>query len=76
MLWYKAVKEYANTWENGCYVTYGLVVYRIDFCGIRRCFYVSDVSLDRGLVRRLARDCTKGQLSLVHIYDVIIDRLS
>ncbi len=76
MLWYKAVKEYIETAENGRYVTYGLVVYRIDFRGIHRCFMVSDVSLDRALVRRLARDCTKGQLRLIHIYDVIIDRLS
>ncbi len=75
MLWYKAVKEYAKTSELGCYVTYGLAVYRVSIRGIRRCLYVSDVSLDGRLVRQLARDCTKGQVSLIHVYDVIVDRI-
>lgn len=74
MLWYKAVKQRSET-EDGTVVNYGLAVYRFRLFRVQKILTVADISCDWRLVRCLARDATKGQLELMHLYDVIVDRL-
>lgn len=75
MLVYKTVKQYIQTATHDSGPIYGLAVYRVGVFGIRCHLLVEGISEDAAFVRRLARDCTRGQLDPIHIYDVIIDRL-
>ena len=56
-------------------VSYGLAVYRFRFYNVQKIMQIEDISCDRELVHRLARDATMGQLEILHLHDVIIDRL-
>lgn len=75
MFWYVLIKEKRQTEWRGKVIVYGVAVYRVDRRGIRRCLEVADVSADRKFMRRLVRDCTRGQLAPMQLYDVLEDRL-
>lgn len=72
---YRVVREKIHTVQNGSFDTYGLEAYdweKPDHVLVR----VSDVSLKQEAVADLARACTRGSLSLIHMRDVIEDRLA
>lgn len=71
---YRIVRERIHTVQSGWFDTYGLEAYdgeKPDHVLAR----VSDVSLKAETLTDLAKACTKGNLSLIHMRDVIEDRL-
>lgn len=71
---YRVVREKIHTIQNGWFDTYGLEAYdweKPDHVLVR----VSDVSLKAETVTSLAKACTEGNLSLIHMRDVIEDQL-
>jgi len=57
----------------GAYRAYGILAVRVD--QRRRAAYVPDVSTDRAFVSGLAERCADGQLSPIHLRDVVMDAL-
>lgn len=70
MLQYIPVKEELCTPELGTYVSYGI---RAVLASGEEAASVSDVSTDLAFVQRLATLCTLGQLSPIHLRDVVED---
>jgi hypothetical protein len=70
---YHTVREILTTEEFGTYTTYGIIgVENLDDSVI---VFVPDVSTDRTFVEDLARKCTEGCLSPIHLKDVIEDEI-
>lgn len=72
MLQYIPVREELCTPELGTYVSYGI---RAVLASGEETAFVSDVSTDQAFVEHLAMLCTMGQLSPIHLRDVIEDAI-
>jgi len=70
---YTAVGERRYFPGLGAYRTYGILAVRAD--RKQRAAYVPDISTDRAFVSGLAERCTDGQLSPIHLRDVVMDAL-
>lgn len=70
MLQYIPVREELCSPELGTYVSYGI---RAISASGEEAAFVSDVSLDFAFVQKLADLCTSGQLSPIHLRDVVED---
>lgn len=70
MLQYIPVREELCTPELGTYVSYGI---RAVLASGEEAASVSDISTDLAFVQRLAALCTLGQLSPIHLRDVVED---
>lgn len=75
MLLYQTFAERRYNRESGEYIAYGLKVFESGAEG-SPLKIVPDISVDRDAVVQLARKCTAGQLSLLHLEDVIEDFIS
>ena len=73
MLEYHTVKEILATEEIGTYTTYGII--GIETIDDNVTVFVPDVSSDRTFVEELAKKCTEGCLSPIHLIDVIEDEI-
>ena len=69
---YVAFKESIRDEFLSDYDSYGIAAY----LGEKEVARVSDVSVDGERVRRLAKACTEGELSLIHLTEVIEDFLA
>lgn len=74
MVVYTVIKEKMAT-DRGVTLCYGIAAYRLHLRGICCCMKVRDVSADRQWMRQLAWDCTRGQLAVTQLMDVLEDRL-
>ena len=72
MFLYLPIKESFFSSEVGEYVSYGIRVLDSEGNEIER---ISDVSLNQSIVTELCEKCTKYQLDVIHMYDVIEDNL-
>ena len=72
---YIAVKELLYSDDLGEYTTYGIRALEYREGSLRETAFVSDVSVNHAFVKKLAADCTKHQLSPLHLLDVVLDRL-
>ncbi len=71
MFLYKLFEEALYSEETGEYSSFGLCVYRVSGESEEKLLSVSDVSLDREFVEKLAKSFNDFQLSPVHIYEAI-----
>ncbi len=75
MVRYEAFGERLYASEIGWYVSYGIRAYQKTGSRWDVILSVSDVSPDREEAEKLAQRCTAGQLSPIHLRDVIEDQL-
>ncbi len=75
MVVYTLIKEKIVTDYGATFCCYGMAAYRLRLWGIHCCLRVRDISTDRKWMRRLAWDCTRGQLAVAQFMDVLEDRL-
>lgn len=72
---YVPTVEKMSSPEEGEYTAYGIRVLQVTPHGVRELQYIPDVSLDCVRVSELTARCTEGQLSPIHLADVIEDNL-
>ncbi len=70
---YTVVEEQRYSPELSAYQSYGIAAIQAE--QNRRAAYVPDVSINRAFVSRLAKRCTDGKLSPIHLRDVVMDAL-
>ena len=70
MFLYLPVKERLNSPYIGDYCSFGIAAYKIPSMLRKPVAFVSDISVDKSRVRRLAFRCTCGQLDPIHLTDV------
>ena len=60
----------------GCRLSYGILaqVLENDMCTYAAC--IPDISRDKAFVDELAHRCNEGQLSPMHLLDVVLDAIS
>ena len=72
---YEVVKQRLYSADLGVYDTYGIIALEHNGAEWRECAFVSDVSVDPALAKRIAYDCTRYKLSPIHLFDVVCDYL-
>lgn len=75
LLIYQVVKGTFSHPDIGHYTSYGIKIFRVSHGKLHELKTVSDVSTNEALVKQLATLCTRGQLSPIHLMDVIEDFL-
>ena len=76
MFVYRCVMERQTCPEIGWYQSFGLAVYYARPGSRLLLTTLFDISPDRTLVERLAKECTKFQLDPVHLMDIAEDALA
>lgn len=76
MIRFRAVKERLRSEELGEYDSYGVAAVRAAPGGEEVVAVVSDLFRDREAAVGLARRCTRGRLSPVHLADAALDAIS
>lgn len=59
----------------GDYISFGIIVCDITTEKKQEMFRVSDVAVDKMVVKTMSELCTKEQLEPIHLYDVIEDTI-
>ncbi|MBO5789100.1 MAG: hypothetical protein J6R42_04065 [Clostridia bacterium] len=72
---FRPQKEERDCIEEGRYITYGIVVEQRVKGEWQEIDYVPDVTMDYEEANKLALACTEGQLSPLHLMDVIEDMI-
>jgi len=72
LIWYLLSKEKLYSDELGSYISFGIKVHDLSNHETK---YISDVSVDKALVKKICRRCTLHQLHPIHLYDVIEDNI-
>ncbi len=75
MVRYEVVGERLYSPDHGWYTGYGIRAYRRVEDAWEPVVTVSDLSTDRQAVEALAHRCTAGELSPIHLRDVVEDWL-
>ncbi len=75
MVVYTLIKEKIMTDCGASLNCYGIAAYSLCWRGVRCCLKVRDISADRQQMLQLAWDCTRGQLAVTQLMDVLEDRL-
>ncbi len=73
LLIYQVVKENLYNRDIVHYISYGIKILRVSHGKLHELKTVADVSTNKALVKQLATLCTRGQLSPIHLMDVIDD---
>ena len=76
MFRYILVQEELVAPQIGPYRSFGIAAQRNDPTGWQQIAFVSDVSVDRAFVERLAAQCSAGQLDPIQLLDVVEDVLA
>lgn len=75
-LWnYRTLAELRTDPELGRRLTYGIQARRRTFWGWKPVGFLADVTTDPQRARELAAQLNRGQLSPVHLFDVVCDSL-
>ena len=70
-----AVEETYCTPENCSYTAYSIYAEELTSQGWVHALSIPDVSCDKGFAMQLAEQCTRIQLSPMHLLDVVLDML-